>query len=77
MDLGIGKIFFESIGSGRDKRNVVFAPDGKQRWLMFAEILLKLRIEFDVCLIVENQIRLNLVNSFTLHVKNIKRIPVW
>ena len=48
VDFCIGQVTFESIGSSGDERRVVLTPDGQQRRLVVAKILLELRIKGDV-----------------------------
>ena len=45
VNIGIGHIALEGIGSGRDERRVVLTPNGLQWWLVITQILLELRIE--------------------------------
>ena len=48
VNIGIGHIALEGIGSGRDERRVILTPYGQQWWLVITQILLELRIEGDV-----------------------------
>ena len=45
VNLGIGHITLEGIGSSGDERRVVLSPDGQQWWLVITQIFLKLWIE--------------------------------
>ena len=48
VNLGIGYIALERIGTSGDERRVVLTPYGKQWWLIVAQVLLELGIEGDV-----------------------------
>ena len=45
VNIGIGHIALEGIGSGRDEQRVILTPYGQQWWLVITQILLELRIE--------------------------------
>ena len=64
MYFGIRQIALESCGTCRDERRVVLTPDGQQRRLIGAEILLKLRVEGDVGTIVKDEVVLYLIASW-------------
>jgi hypothetical protein len=53
----------ECLGSGWDKKRIVLAPDGQQRWLVLAEVSLEVRIKGDIAGVVEQQIELRLMRS--------------
>ena len=40
MDFGIGQVALEGIGSSRDERRIVLAPDSQQRWLIVAQVFI-------------------------------------
>src|SRR6516165_2559283 len=63
LDIGAGDVTFEGFGSGGQEERVVAAPDGQQRWLMGAEVVLEPRVEVDVAGVVEEEVELDFVRA--------------
>src|SRR5580698_330138 len=59
LDGGGRDVAAEGFSAGRDEIGIALAPDGEQRRLRSAEVLLKLRIELHVVRVVEKQIELD------------------
>src|SRR5690348_1355072 len=59
MDLGVGQVALEGAGSVRAEDFVVGPPNGQQRHLAVAEVLLQLGVEGDVGRIVPEQCELD------------------
>src|ERR1700722_2801845 len=74
--LGVRDIAFESLGSGRQKERIVFAPNGQKRRLVLAEVTLKLRIQSDVRSIVAEEIELNFISVGTRQIVIVERISI-
>src|SRR5262249_35382775 len=68
VDLCLGIIPPECLGSGREKKRTVLAPHRQQRWLMPSDVRLELRIESDIAGVVEKEIELGLMRSWTRHI---------
>ena len=59
LDGGVWVVALECLGAGRDEVGVVLAPDGEQRRLRFAEVLLEFGVELYVVGVVEEEIELD------------------
>src|SRR4029450_10786451 len=60
-DDSVGNVALEGFGTGRQEERIVLAPDGKERWPLRPEVVVKSGIERYVTCIVEEQVELNLV----------------
>ena len=64
-DLRVRDVALEGLGAGRQEERVVPAPEREQRRPAAAEIFLEFRLERDIAGIVEEEIKLDLVNAGT------------
>src|SRR5262249_34733550 len=55
LDIRCGDVALKGFGSCGQKERVVAAPDGQQRWLVSAEVVLEPRVEVDIARVVENE----------------------
>src|SRR5882724_11097727 len=53
----------EGLRARRQEEGVVFAPNGQERWPVFAEVLLKNRVKRDVALVVAKQVQLDFIGA--------------
>ena len=67
-------ISVKGIGSGGKKKRIGVAPNDERRGLMDAEILLELRIQFDVAGIVQKQIQQSVLIAGAREQSRIERI---
>jgi hypothetical protein len=56
LDGGVGVVARKGLGAGRDEEGVVLAPDGEQRRLGLAEVLLEGWVELYVVGVVEDEV---------------------
>src|SRR6185312_6829510 len=72
----LGDVAFESFRTCRQEKWVVLAPDGEERRLMSAEVLLEGRIQGNVALVVAEQIELHLVSAGAPQIEVVQGVAV-
>src|SRR5262245_2599331 len=74
--LGCWQIPFVCLSANRKKERIILAPDGQERRLEFAEILLKLWVKIHVGRVILEKIELHLVGIGTSQVKIVQRTAI-
>ena len=74
LDPRVRYILSKCLGSRRNEKGIVLAPNRQQRRLGLSKIILKCRIELHVRRIVEKQIQLNVFVPRTLQQRRIQRV---
>src|SRR5262249_18401235 len=69
-------VMLEGLRACGQKERVAAAPDGQERRLVPAKVLLELRIHLDVARIVEEQVQLGLVSTRSSHVVVVQVVTV-
>src|SRR5262245_58975004 len=75
-DLRVRDVTLESLRARGHEERVSVAPDGQQRRLVLAKILLELRIHLDIARVVEEQIQLYVMRAGSGHVVVVQIVPV-
>src|SRR6476661_4613929 len=63
MDHGIRNIAPERLGTARQEKGIVLAPDRQETRFVSPEVVLERRVKRDVALVVAQQVQLNLVGA--------------
>ena len=63
VHFGAWVVALERLSARRQKEGIVLPPDGEQRRMRLAEVLLELRIALHVVRIVQEQVELDLIDS--------------
>src|SRR4030095_3879063 len=72
LDLCVRQVLSKCLGSRRNEKGIILAPDREQWRLRFTKIFLKFRIELHIRSVIEKQIELNLFVSRTLQQSGIQ-----
>src|SRR6266850_89453 len=76
LNPGLRNIPLERLRTSRQKERIVFAPDSQERWLIPAEVFLKLGIQRHVVRVVLEKIELHIVGPRTSQIKVVERTTV-
>jgi len=76
MDLGVWYIALVRLGAGRQKENVVLAPNREHGRAVLAQIGLEVGVERDVGALAQDQIELDFLCLPAMHVERIEQIAV-
>src|SRR5262245_18000587 len=72
LNLGLGQVAFVSLRPGRQEERVIAAPDRQKRRPMLSEVGLEIGVKSDVAGVIEEEIELSLIGSWSSHIVRIE-----
>jgi hypothetical protein len=77
LHLCVPVVALERFRTARKKKRIVLAPDGQQRWLLGAEVILEFGIQRHVAGVVQEKVELDLVVAGPGQERGIERGRLW